>query len=97
MANSIFQSDNHGDISQASITPGFFSATPVIPALTTPTTDPYGTGEYEQELANLQQVEKQLDTQQKKMETELEAVKAEEESFKKIAQDHAKNGFKIGG
>jgi hypothetical protein len=97
LANSIFQSDNHGDISQASITPGFFSATPVIPALTTPTTDPYGTGVYEQELANLQQVEKQLDTQQKKMETELEAVKAEEESFKKIAQDHAKNGFKVGG
>jgi hypothetical protein len=31
------------------------------------------------------------------METELEAVKAEEESFKKIANDHAKNGFKIGG
>ena len=67
--------------------------------MSTLASDPYGTYVYEQEQAELQQIEKQLDTpNRKKMETELEAVKAEkEESFKKIAQDHAKNDFKIGG
>jgi hypothetical protein len=101
LANSIFQSDNNGDISGASATLGGAGA--IIPgggfdpALGAMSTDPFGTYDYEVELGNLQQVEKQLDTTQKKMETELEAIKAEEDSFKKIAQDHAKNDFKIGG
>lgn len=98
LANSIFQSDNNGDISGAAAVPGFIPASSgFVPALTTLTSDPYGTYQYEVELGELQQIEKQLDTQQKKMEVELEAIKAEEASFKKIAMDHAKNDFKIGG
>jgi hypothetical protein len=97
LSATIFQSDDNSDISGASAVPGFIpSSSGLVPELTTMAEDEYGTYEYEVELAELQQVEKQLDTQQKKMETELEAIKAEEESFEKIAQDHAKNDFKIG-
>ncbi|NLF83009.1 MAG: hypothetical protein GX568_03365 [Candidatus Gastranaerophilales bacterium] len=105
LANNIFQSDNHDNITNPSATygtvPGSSGFIPALPAMPQDyfggTVESGDTINYERQLAKLQQVEKQLDTQQKKMETELEAVKAEEESFKKIAHDHAKNGFKIGG
>jgi hypothetical protein len=103
ISNSIFQSDNNGDITDAAAVPGFIpTSSGFNPPLTALTGINYGgtadpaTQNYEIQLGELQQVEKQLDTQQKKMETELEAIKAEEDSFKKIAEDHAKNDFKIG-
>jgi len=95
LANGIFQSGQHNDISSSTAFPGAVYPTPVIPGINVPQTS-IGTNQYERQLAKLQGVEKELDVKQKKFESELEAVKAEEESLKKIAQDHAKKDFKIG-
>ena len=94
LAATIFQSDETGQISPALPLPGTTPQYPIVP-LPGPATVP--TGLYEEQLAVLQGIEKELDTKQKKLETELEAVKAERESMKKIADDHAKKDFKIGG
>jgi len=96
LANSIFSTGQHSGISQGAVVPGWNS-----PSATTPVINPgagvnYGAGTYEAELAQLQTLEKELEIRQNKLETELEAVKAEEESLKKIADDHAKKDFKIG-
>jgi hypothetical protein len=108
LAQTIFQNDNNGTLSAPNATNGYiptagvnagvaYTSSGFVPNLPAMTVNQYGANNYEQQLGSLQQVEKQLDTQQKKMETELEAIKAEEDSFKKIGQDHAKNDFKIGG
>ena len=95
LANSIFQSGMNSTISSGTAFPGSVYPTPTIPAIGVPQTS-IGSNTYEHLLAQLQAKEKELDVRQKKMETELEAVKAEEESLKKIAMDHAKKDFKIG-
>lgn len=91
---SVFQGDNNGAISPAAPLPGVL---PVYPLTPLPASQGVPTGYYETKLAELQGVEKELDTRQKKLQTELEAVKAEKESIQKIADDHAKKDFKIGG
>ena len=93
LANTVFQSDQMGLISPGSPLPGI---TPVSPLVPLPAAQDVPTGTYELELAELQGIEKELDVRQKKLETELEAVKAEQESIKKIADDHAKKDFKVG-
>ena len=95
MSNTIFQSGDNGLISSGTAMPGYIPGSPYIPAVGVAQTS-IGTNDYEAELAQLQSVEKELEVRQNKMETELEAVKAEEESLKKIADDHAKKDFKIG-
>ncbi|HSA06368.1 MAG TPA: hypothetical protein P5556_04245 [Candidatus Gastranaerophilales bacterium] len=95
LSNSIFQSGLHNTITSPTATPGFIAPSPVIPPAVFGQS-PYGTGEYEQRLSELQGIEKALDLDQKKKESELEAIKAEEESLKKIADDHAKKDFKLG-
>lgn len=94
LATTIFQNDEYNSISQAAILPGTVPTSPVVPlgaAVAIPT------GYYETELARLQGVEKELDNDQTKLEVELEGVKAEQESMQKLASEHAKNDFKIGG
>jgi len=93
LAQTIFQTDQNGSISSGTALPG--SVFPAIPGIGVPQTS-IGSNAYEAQLAQLQSIEKELDTKQKKMEIELEAVKAEEDSMKKIANDHAKKDFKIG-
>jgi len=95
LSNTIFQDGQHGDISNGAALPGYVAGSPLIPAVGIPQNS-IGTNQYERQLGRLQSLEKELDVKQKKFETELEAVKAEEESMKKIAQDHAKKDFKIG-
>lgn len=97
LAANIFQNDAYSGHNDAIATPAPLPGlTPVSPIATLPDSEDVPTGYYETQLATLQGVEKELDTRQKKLETELEAVKAEEESMKKIATDHAKKDFKIG-
>jgi len=98
MSNSIFSTGLNGSISTGSALPGATYPNN-IPGVAVPQSiiGTAGTSEnYEAELAQLQSVEKELEVQQNMKETELEAVKAEEESLKKIADDHAKKDFKIG-
>ena len=95
LAESIFNTDQMSVVSPAAPLPGLTPSYPTTPAVAAPgagTGSPY----YEVVLLRLQSMEKELDCKQKKLETELEAVKAEEESMKKIADDHAKKDFKIG-
>ena len=95
IADTIFQSGRHSDITDPSAIPGDPVTSPLVPGVSFDT-EQFGGNQFEQKLAQLQALEKQLDTEQKKKQTELEAVKAEEESLKKIATDHAKKDFKIG-
>lgn len=96
LANTIFQSGGmHESISDGAALPGFIGGSPLIPPMYIPQL-PIGVNLYEFLLGYLQNIEKELDAKQKKFETELEAVKTEEESVKKIASDHAKKDFKMG-
>ena len=90
LAKTIYTPDTNTLISPAAALPGIT----VPPG--TPTAN-FESGIYETKLKLLQNKEKELDNSQKKLEVELEAVKAEFESMKKIAQDHAKNDYKVGG
>jgi hypothetical protein len=99
MSNEIFQTGDHtttfyGGVFPGNL-PGVIPPNGYIPPIPVPTSS-MPTGNYESRLAALQVKEKELDIRQKKMETELEAVKAEEESLKKIADDHVKKDFKVG-
>lgn len=94
LANAVFQGDNSSAISVGAPLPGLTPVNPIVPL---PTAQGVPSGYYETKLAQLQGIEKELDTRDKKLQTELEAVKAEKESIKKIADDHAKKDFKIGG
>ena len=94
LAEAIFQGDNYSAISPGGLLPGM---TPSNPLVELGPEDPIPTGYYEAKLAELQGLEKELDTRQKKLEIELEAVKAEQESMQKIADDRAKKDFKVGG
>ena len=95
MSNTIFQTGDNSAISSGTALPGYIPGSPIVPAVGIAQTA-IGTNTYEAELAQLQSLEKELEVRQNKMETELEAVKAEEESLKKIADDHAKKDFKVG-
>ena len=92
LANTIFQEGQHGDISSQAALLGWLSPNNLVgvPQIG------IGGNTYETQLAQLQTLEKELEVKQNKLETELEAVKAEEESLKKIANDHAKKDFKVG-
>lgn len=94
LASTIFQEDSNSLISPIAPLPG---TTPVYPLTPLPPAANVPTGYYEIKLAELQGIEKELDVRQKKLETELEAVKAEQESMRKIANERAKKDFKIGG
>jgi hypothetical protein len=99
LSNNVFQNGNYTDAFYGGVFPGNLPGTTPPNAYQPPITVPTSsipTGNYEQLLAELQVKEKELDVRQKKFENELEAVKAEEESLKKIADDHTKKDFKIG-
>ena len=49
---------------------------------------------YERKSREVQTKDKQLDVELKQVETQLEACKAEQESVKKLIQEHAQNDFK---
>lgn len=49
---------------------------------------------YERKSLEVQTKDKQLDVELKQVETQLEACKSEQESVKKLIQDHAQNDFK---
>jgi len=49
---------------------------------------------YERKSREVQTKDKQLDVELKQVETQLEACKSEQESVKKLIQDHAQNDFK---
>lgn len=95
LSETIFQTGEHSLISNSSALPGYVGAGAYIPSISV-SQEAIGQSILEQQLGQLQRDEKALDLQQKKYEHELEAVKAEEESMKKIADDHAKKDFKIG-
>jgi len=94
-SNTIFQTGEHSTISSQAALLGANPGNSYIPAVGL-TQLGIGGNAYEADIAALQNVEKELEVKQNKLETELEAVKAEEESLKKIGDDHAKKDFKVG-